>query len=593
MNATELMDTLRVDALKSIARKVGLPKTISRKTELVAALNQFMNSNPAGFLDRLDSTERDFLAEAVYNDNRVNLSVFSAKYDVDSPNLSPWNKDCSLINLVIAHEYNSPEATVPQTIADMLRPLLKKPVAPKPVTCLQLPEKLELNEENTYDVPSGVRPIQIYSGERTALFELKRVLQLVQGSKVRIQPKSGRPTPATERAIAASLVVPDFNLELPEEDSDQDALECGSVRAHAWGVLVQQCGWCKASGETLTLTKQGQKFLQDPSPASFREGVQQLVRDNKFDELQRVNHIRGQTGKARRWMSHPSERRGAIFDSLAEWPANEWLAFDEAYRFVNACGHLYSVTEEPMSLYMCDQQYGYLDDGDGIDRQYLRVLLFESLATLGIVDVAYTYPHYLWPELGGNWGAEDMDYCGRYDGLLYVRLNALGQYVLGVANDYTPPPAEKRNLFTVLPNREIAVAGGEHLLPGDVSMLELFAQKRSDRVWRIDQRLILDYLDEGGSLDDILRFMTENAADIPETVRVLFDDLAAKKDAILKTEEARLIEFADPAVSALVVHDSKAGKLCRPAGDRHIVVAKSDERALRTALKKLGYILPR
>ena len=52
-------------------------------------------------------------------------------------------------------------------------------------------------------------------------------------------------------------------------------------------------------------------------------------------------------------------------------------------------------------------------------------------------------------------------------------------------------------------------------------------------------------------------------------------------------------EFQDPAVATLVTHDSKAGKLCLLSGERHVAVAKTNERAFRTAVKKLGYVLPR
>ena len=267
-------------------------------------------------------------------------------------------------------------------------------------------------------------------------------------------------------------------------------------------------------------------------------------------------------------MSQPSERREAILDGLAEWQLNEWLEFGEANRFLNACGHPFSVTSDPMSLYFCEQRYGYIPDQEGIDRQYLRVFLFESLATLGLIDIAYVYPHYLWPELRGGWGTDEMDFCGRYDGLLYVRVNPLGLYCLGVSDQYTSPAA--------------------------VSMLELFALKKSDHLWRMDRKLILDYLESGGSLDDISRFLAENAAaEIPNTIRVLFDDLNAKADAVVNTEEAWLIEFQDPTLAALVAHDSKAGKLCLLAGERYLAVAKTNQRAFRTAVKKLGYVLPR
>ncbi len=593
MNATDVMSSLRVETLKSIARKAGISKSVTRKAELIAALDGFMQTDPLGFIERLGPTERNLLAEAVHNDNCVCPAVFSAKYQVACPRPT-WGKNASLIHMVITEDRYSDEIQVPQTVADMLRPLLEEPAHARPATVDTIPETLDLTSDHWRTGPTSIRPTHLYAGQRTVFFELRRVLQLVQGGKVRVQPKSGRPTPATERAIAGSLAAPDFDLEMPAALRDEHTLESGPVRAHAWAVLVQQCGWCKASGGTLKLTREGQRLVRDVTPEAFRKGIQRLASDDKFDELQRVNHIRGQTGKARRWMTKPSERRETICDGLAEWPENEWLAFGEAYRFLHACGYPLSVTSNPMSLYFCEQRYGYINDPDDLDRQYLRAFLFETLATLGLVDVAYVYPHYLWPELSGGWGTDDMDFCGRYDGLLYVRLNLLGMYCLGVADQYTPPAAEKRSIFTVLPNREIAVAGGDPLSPADASMLELFARQKSDRLWRIDQQLILDYLENGSSLDDVLRFLAENSAEeIPDTIRVLFDDAQAKADAAAGAEEAWLVEFKDAAVAVLVAHDTKAGKLCLLAGDRHVAVPKKNERAFRTAVKKLGYVLPR
>jgi hypothetical protein len=593
MNATEVMETLRVDDLKAIAKRAGLSKTITRKPDLVAALNHFIETEPAQFVQGLAPTERSFLAEAIFNNNSVNPEVFSAKYNVDCPHPGASGKNCSLLNMVIARDRDASEIYVARTISQILRPLLEKPAPPQPVKTDAIPETFDPYAEDGGTQGARHRPVHIYAGEQTVFPELRRVLQLVQGGKVRVQPKSGRPTPATEKMIAASLVMPDFDLEPQNDDRGDALLAGGAVRAHAWAVLVQQCDWCKASGETLKLTRDGEQLLKCTTPEAFRDGVQSFCSDDKFDEMHRINNIKGQTGKGRR-LTDPSERRDSILDGIAEWPLNDWMELGEAHRYLSACGHTFFVANNLMSLYFAEQRYGFLDDDVGLDRQYLRVLLFESLATLGLVDVAYVYPHFLWPELGGGWGTDEMDFCGRYDGLLYVRLNPLGLYCLGRSGNYSPPAAEKRELFIVQPNHEIVVPDRVRLLPGDVSMLERFACRDGEHVWRIDKPLVLDYLESGGSLEEISRFLADNAAqEIPRVIQSWFDDLNARSRAIVKTEDAWLVEFQDPAVAALVAHDSKAGTLCLLAGERHVAVAKGNERAFRTAVKKLGYVVPR
>ena len=68
MDATDVMDSLRVDTLKSIAKRAGILKSITRKAELIEALNRFVKTDPAGFVDRLAPVERNFFAEAVHRD---------------------------------------------------------------------------------------------------------------------------------------------------------------------------------------------------------------------------------------------------------------------------------------------------------------------------------------------------------------------------------------------------------------------------------------------------------------------------------------------------------------------------------------------
>jgi hypothetical protein len=43
----------------------------------------------------------------------------------------------------------------------------------------------------------------------------------------------------------------------------------------------------------------------------------------------------------------------------------------------------------------------------------------------------------------------DLPFCGRYDGLLYARLNPLGTYALGCAEGYEYRPEAEAKLFRV------------------------------------------------------------------------------------------------------------------------------------------------
>jgi hypothetical protein len=68
---------------------------------------------------------------------------------------------------------------------------------------------------------------------------------------------------------------------------------------------------------------------------------------------------------------------------------------------------------------------------------YLRALLFEYAATLGMIEIAYTRPEETPHSFGDAYGLDEFEYLSRYDGLLGLRLTGLGAYALGLTDAYT------------------------------------------------------------------------------------------------------------------------------------------------------------
>ena len=309
--------------------------------------------------------------------------------------------------------------------------------------------------------------------------------------------------------------------------------------------------------------------------------------------MNRINHIRGQSGKGKRFLSDPGERRRAISEALGHFPVNRWVCFSEAVRFVEAAGGAWNVTREPGSLYFSEWQYGALyEQHRPVNHQYLRAFFFETLATLGVIDIAYGYPHRLWPELSDSWGIDELSYCSRYDGLLYVRLNPLGAYCLNAAAEYQPPAQARSVSLCVLPNREVAVLETAHFGDADRRLLENFASPKSEYVWELDPARILDHLEAGGETSELSGFLEDaSGAPLPETVARFLADLDAGRGAVTSVEEALLVAMRDEEAAARVAHDTQAGKYCRAAGGSLLAVPRKNARAFRSALKKLGYIV--
>jgi hypothetical protein len=583
---------LNVDTMKAFARKLDLPRILTRKSELTTALDMELRSNLARIVTRLSETERKVLAQAVYSGGEVARQSFEAMHGIAMPNLEPWTyhgKDPSL--LLMLGEGSSGRFVVFDPLLESLQRLVPKPPKPAVFSPDSIPEIHRPAKKGWRE--AAPRRVHVYDSREIAPLELRSVLQLVRSGKLFVADKSLRPTEATTRLIAQSLVVPDFDAENPEAVSRPHQVEtAGSIRAHAWGVVIQQCGWAKPRRGTLVLTESGQRLLQGWTPDSFKGGIDGLYDDNRFDEFNRVNHIRGQSGRGKRYLTDPSERRYAILESIAQWPVDRWIEFGEAWRFLLASGNSFLLTSNAVTLYFAEQQYGHLGGHEHVlPRVYLRVFLMETLATLGIIDIAYSYPHQLWPDFEEGWGTDELSFCSRYDGLLYVRLNALGAYCLNVTPEYESTPARAAAPWEVLGNGEIIAS--EDLLPQDAHLLDAWAVRDSRGAWWLDAGRILDYVVSGGSIADISRFLEEKCRNaLPETIEGLLSGIAAKASAVKGVEQALLIEMCDAAAAAAITGSSDAGVLCRHAGEKHLVVAKKNLRAFRSALKRLGYALP-
>jgi hypothetical protein len=595
MTLSRHMEQMRAENLKKVATLLGMPQGITRKAEVIDWLAKHIRISLPNVLRHCADDEKSALAEAAFGGGILDPDAFWGKYGKLCPeprHNHGYRETPSPFDLLVAPDEVG-KLYVEDAVAERLRDLLPEPTAPT----------VAVVENDLPEMHAG-RLVHVHSGERIVFHELRRVLGLAQAGKLAVTAKRGTPTDACVRRIAEALALPDLDLEEPEQERKRwfQYPEAGPVRAYAWGVVVQPCGWCKPVGSKLGLTRKGLALLADGRAEALKEGVERLLRNDDFDELNRINHIRGQTGKGKLSLTRPSSRRESIAASMLDWPTAKWIAFDDAFRFICASGNTFSVAgKDAWDLYFCEKQYGSLgyayrdrSDRDGLERQYLRAFLVETMATLGLVDLAYVYPHNLWPEFGGRWGTDELGFCGRYDGLLHVRMTALGAYCLGSADTYTIPVEESSGLVKILPNLDLVLVNDTSCSAADTARLELFASPGSERVWRIDRKRILAHIESGGSMAGIRRELASvSDGSFPETVTALLTEIERKSSTLKSGQPCLLIEVADEATATLIAHDPGASKHCLLAGERHLAVPARNERAFRAAVKKLGYVLPR
>ena len=598
----EALQSQTVDWLKKLAAALGEKKLPTRKADLITLIEQQLEGDKLpGVWQRLDTLQQAAVAEAVHGDGPVfQADQFAAKYGA-SPNWGERSRSWggltkpSLLGVFFI-AYIMPE--------DLRRRLAS--FVPRPRQ-LALSSVDELPQTETQTLPRWQRsspkaepPAQAIGcreTERAAIRDLQAILQLIDAGKLAVSDKTRLPGKAALTAISKLLLDGDFYDDAePREQGFYNTV--GPIRAFAWPLLVQAGGLAALSGKHLALTKAGRKAMGDPPEKVLRALWRKWLNVTWFDELSRIDCIKGQTGsKGKRGLTAVKGRRQAIEAALRDCPPQRWVAVGDLFRYMIASGSDLEVTRNPWALYIGDANYGNLGyqgfhDWHILQARYALCLLFEYAATLGLIDVGYIPPHYARYDYNDLWGADDMEFLSRYDGLLYLRLTPLGDYCLGLSADYQPSLPETRVQLRVLPNLDI-VSTGEPLSPADELLLNSFTSRKSDALWHLDRNQVLTALEEGRDIRTLREFLQASSSEpLPDTVTQFLDDAEQRACQLQDRGVARLIECADAALAAQLAHDSRTRRYCLLAGERHLAVFTDSEARFRSAVRKLGYILP-
>ncbi len=580
-----LIESYQSKPLKALAKLV-CSKVPGRKADMARAIRKtMMGPELKSHFERLNDIEKAAVREAVFaQEGTLNTVKFKAKYGRAAPvgRRSGWRPEGHLVDLFIVNRI------VPADLRRALKGFLKRPDKDQ-IRCLNdLPESILLDvHEKTEE-----RKLLVRNTASAALTNLETVLRLVEGGKLKVSAKTGRPSKAAQTRLAKLLQDGDWY--------EEDILsEIGHIQSFAWPMLLQGVGLARTDGTTLKLTKKGKKGLDSDFPGVIRDLWDGWKYNKLLDEFSRVDQIKGQKSTRGKTLFAAHRRRPGLYGGLRLCTPCKWLSVEELIRTMNSKGIEFEIARYGWKLYVGDAQYGHLDDyGDQtmIKKRYLLGFLFEYAATLGIIDVAYVHPsnvlsdcHRLWA-----WGADHMpDYLSRYDGLMYIRLNSLGAFTLGMADAYEAGPTQDRAVFTVLPNHDIVVTHKAALTPADRLFLEKTCHKKSSVLWKLTLRSLMDAAQNGTAIDEIAGFLESRSTEaIPQTVKTLLDDAKKRSTDLAYQGRTHLVLCKDPVIQKLITTDTTLGKLCLPAGEKHIVILPGKEKPFMNALLTSGYVVP-
>lgn len=607
LTAADAFGRLTLDDLRPLARLVE-PDPPKKKTDLVLLLADTMTDpgRVRALFDRLDPTSKNAVRMAAHDPaGRLDHERFQAhfgespRFDTADPDRDPWafGYDRRKIALTLLRLFFPNYSDLPTDTRAVLRGFVPPSEAFAVPTRDEPPPTHPLTEPDwaNHGRPRvvGDEPVRVRLTTAEAEADVRAVLRLVEAGKVRVTDKKRVPTGASRGAVAGVLAGGDFYRHDEGEEWEHDPAADLAIKAFAWPLLIQAGGLAEKAGDALRLTAAGRRALTAEPADVLRKLWVGWQKTRQFDEFARVDAIKGQA-KAR--LSAAAGRRAVVAAALAAGPVGRWVGVEDFFRQLRATGDAFVVAHEPYELYIAEHYYGNLGYDDRhtweqLQGRFVLAFLFEYAAPLGLIDVAYVPPQGMRHDYGGRWGTDDLSCLSRYDGLLYLRVNPLGAWVLGRADEYRRAVPDRVEVLRVLANRDVVAAGP--LPAADRLVLDRFAKAESDGVWKLSAARVLAVVEQGGSVDELEQFLEVRAVGrVPDTVTTFLADLRAKANRLADDGRARLIACADEHVAAELAADRPlAGKVLR-AGDRHVVVREADLDAVRKAVRRLGYVWP-
>ncbi|MEO1134571.1 MAG: hypothetical protein AAFX40_17955, partial [Cyanobacteria bacterium J06639_1] len=560
-----------VEDLKKLLALLPVSAASTRKADLIKAIaNYLLGSGIKTLWGDLDDLQQAAIAEAVHlTKGEYRPEQFQAKYGAlpewrDRSSYYRYNQPAAKLDLFF---YGTSQYGQRSTLPEDLRQKLKGFVpAPEPLVLPSTddPPSHYRSTYRAFEVGNKLRPVIKSEDistvwrlrERVAQQELLAILRLVHLGKVAVSDKTSMPSKATLKAIAPLLAEGEYYSEADQPEDDYfDPI--GAIAPFAWVMLVQGGGLASLSGKKLQLTKAGRKAMGDAPAKTLKAIWRKWSKTTLLDELRRVDAIKGQTGKGKRGLTAVSGRRSHAVSLLQQCPVGRWVAYDELKRYAIASNQTFEVSRTPDNLYISEPGYGHLYEAENswsiLQDGYLKCLLFEYLATLGFLDVTYIPPYQASrSELNNFWGADDLSFLSRYDGLVAFRITPLGAFGLGFAADYVPPTVTATNTLRVLPNLDIVMTGPP-LSPAESLMMETFARQTGDAVWTLEREIILKAVEAGHALSDFYEFLQQASGDaLPATVEQFFDDCRNRLESVRDRGVARLIECNDATLATLI-----------------------------------------
>lgn len=219
--------------------------------------------------------------------------------------------------------------------------------------------------------------------------------------------------------------------------------------------------------------------------------------------------------------------------------------------------------------------------------EYIVVPLFKSL--IGILGSFGIFDLYIDTPTMKNGLYLKNGYLSKYDGIKYVRLTKLGEYVLGRKNEYDFGENSEEAEVYLDEERLIVTIIGE--APMKFMFLEQIGTKIGTNKYKIDYQSILRNIENGNELSKRIEdFKNKISFDLPTLWQDFFEDIKRKNNSIKFCEDLIVFKLKDDKnLLDLIVKDTVIKDLIYKAEGYHIVIQKDNVKTLLKRLESFGY----
>ncbi len=591
MKLAEVLYQYTNDQLKTLARLCDCGRP-TRKAEIVDCITQAM-LNPVSLRqlwEQLDNLAKRAVAAAYYNEGEFNTTAFVAQYGSLPPRpkkvIAGWHYDQpSLLDLFLhnVHSLQNYYQQIPRLPDDLM--LLLAELVPPPdkfqITGLQQAPSSFKNAVDEIITPTRAET------ELVGLHDLVAYLRLVDRGE--LSSGTDKLTLGGIKKLLANLLQGDF-LPLPEKYRAND-----TIRPFGLDMFARQAGLVIYRPAGLQLTGLGRAYYQSRDPALLLEAVEAWSESNEFDELSRISSIKGQKSRSTS-LTPPTGRREAIVEALSWCPPGVWIKLEDFYRAIKIWHFDFEVENSFYpNLYIGHPEYGLLHNDAYwtlVKGLYINAVLWETLGTIGALDLLYIDPEEATLDVNIPYYDDNMFSYSLYDGLKYFRINNLGAYLLGHTGEYVASRPLDPPLFSISENLIVTLAAPAEVTPNDRHMLEQVAVPAGSGAYRLEMQQLLLSLETGSGWQELVDFLERrHNGPLPPAVSAWLERARQNSRAFRPGGPALFIKIGSADLADLVTDDPVLQKFCRFVDPKTIVIPANKEKALRTRLKEMEYVL--